>query len=285
MNQPNAQLIRLKKWMRKSTINFIERNKDVITAPGYVSLCNKMIVDIMASGFEVMARDTHFITCRARLILTEHVSGEVYQEDELLKSERELNVHLENVHEYFDTRITQAEQKLDSAGFTSSEIQKLDSHYETFTVTNQLTQYLDILAKADHYLTLLHYLWMTGELSDSSDDSLRAKLNAERDVRTQLFGITRTSNTHYNNVRRICNALVDRRRTEREAQAERDREREAQRKQKELEAAAKKQRSIDARQAEIDRRREEKWRRREEKRKQNMEATQGEMNALAAEAA
>ena len=63
MNRPNPQLVRMKKWMRKSTINFLERNKDVIAAPGFVPLCNKMIVDVMATGFEVVARDTHFITC------------------------------------------------------------------------------------------------------------------------------------------------------------------------------------------------------------------------------
>ena len=32
MNRPNPQLVRMKKWMRKSTINFLERNKDVIAA-------------------------------------------------------------------------------------------------------------------------------------------------------------------------------------------------------------------------------------------------------------
>ena len=57
MNRPNPQLVRMKKWMRKSTINFLERNKDVIAAPGFVPLCNKMIVDVMATGFEVVARE------------------------------------------------------------------------------------------------------------------------------------------------------------------------------------------------------------------------------------
>lgn len=274
MNRPNPQLIRMKKWMRKSTINFLERNKDVIAAPGFVPLCNKMIVDVMSTGFEVVARDTHFITCRARQILTENLTGDVFQEDDLLKAEKELHAHLESIHEYFDTRITQAELKLEAAGFGPNEIQKLVANYETITVTNQLTQYLDILAKADHYVTLLHYLWVTGELSDSPDEALRVKLNAEREARHHLFGITRASNIHYNNVRRICNGVVERRRAERQAQAERDRKREAARKAKHEEAEAK-------RQAEITRRREEKRQRRESERKQALEVAQNDMDTLA----
>lgn len=268
----------MKKWMRKSTVNFLERNKDVIAAPGFVPLCNKMIVDVMSSGFEVVARDTHFITCRARQILTENLSGDIYQEEDLLKAERELHAHLENIHDYFDTRITQAEQKLEAAGFGPSEIQKLVANYETITVTNQLTQYLDILAKADHYVTLLHYLWLTGELSDNSDEALRVKLNSEREVRHHLFGITRASNTHYNNVRRLCNGVVERRRADRQAQAERDRKREADRKAKQNEAAAR-------RQADIDRRKEEKRQRRQETRKQTLAVAQTDMDTLAAQAA
>ena len=100
----------MKKWMRKSTINFLERNKDVIAAPGFVPLCNKMIVDVMATGFEVVARDTHFITCRARQILTENLTGDVFQEDDLLKAEKELHAHLDGIHDYFDTRLIGIEQ-------------------------------------------------------------------------------------------------------------------------------------------------------------------------------
>ena len=262
----------MKKWMRKSTINFLERNKDVIAAPGFVPLCNKMIVDVMSAGFEVVARDTHFITCRARQILTENLTGDVYQEVDLLKAEKEL--HLDGIHDYFDTRITQAEQKLEAAGFGPSEIQKLVANYETITVTNQLTQYLDILAKADHYVTLLHYLWVTGELSDNSDEALRVKLNAEREVRHQLFGITRASNIHYNNIRRLCNGVVERRRAERQAQAERDRKREADRQAKQAAATAK-------RQAEIDKRKDEKRQRRQVDRQQALESAQNDMNGLA----
>ena len=47
-------------------------------------------------------------------------------------------------------------------------------------MTNGVTQYLDIIAKADYYLSILHYLWVTSELSDSPDEARRVKLNTER---------------------------------------------------------------------------------------------------------
>lgn len=227
MNRPAPQLIPMKQWMRRSSINFFERNPDAIGAPGFVPLCNRIVVDVLAAGFEVFSRDTFFVTCRARQILTQNLKGDVFQENEIFQAEAALNAHLEDMHEYFDTRIEQGERKLELGGFGPGDIQKLVAHYETKSVTNAVTQYLDILAKADHYVTMLHYLWLIGELSDSPDESMRVKLNTEREVRQHLFGITRASTIHYDNIRRICNGVVDRRRQERSAQAERDRKRTA----------------------------------------------------------
>ena len=227
MNRPTPQLIKLKKWMRKSTINFFERNQDVIAAPSFVPLCNQMIVDVMSSGFEVISRDTHFITCRSRQILSHNLKGDVFKEDEIFAAERAMDDHFERLHEYFDTRIDQGEKKLEMGGFSPNEMQRVVKNYETKTVTNGVTQYLDILAKADYYITILHYLWVTSELSDNPDEARRVKLNTEREVRHHLFGIIRASNTHYNNIRRICNGVVEKRRQERLAQAERDRQQQA----------------------------------------------------------
>lgn len=277
MNRPTPQLIRMKKWMRKSTINFFERNPDVIAAPSFVPLCNKMIAEVLSSGFEVITRDTHFLACRARHILKSNLTGEVFQEDELLKAESELNAHFDSIHEYFDTRIRQGEQKLELGGFGLNEIQKLVTNYETYTVTNGVTQYLDILAKADHYITILQYLWVTSELSDNPDEAMRVKLNAEREVRHHLFAITRASNTHYNNVRRLCNGVVEKRRAERQQQAERDRKRNQVRKAREEEAELK-------RQAGIEQRREAKRQRRLEEKQQKLASAQADMNNLAVEA-
>ncbi len=241
MNSKTPQLIKMKKWMRKSTISFFDRNRDVIAAPSFVALCNQMIVDIMATGFEVMSRDTYFITCRSRQILSHNLKGDVFKEDDIFAAERAMDQHFERMHDYFDTRIEQGEKKLSAAGFNANEMQRLVNNYETLTVTNGVTQYLDILAKADYYITILHYLWVTSELSDNPDEARRVKLNTEREVRQHLFGITRASNTHYNNIRRICNGVVEKRRQERLAQAERDRQRAAEKESKRQEAAQQRQ--------------------------------------------
>lgn len=241
MNRPTPQLIKLKKWMRKSTINFFERNQDVIAAPSFVPLCNQMIVDVMSTGFEVISRDTHFITCRSRQILSHNLKGDVFKEDEIFAAELAMDDHFNRLHDYFDTRIEQGEKKLEMGGFSPNEMQRLVNNYETKTVTNGVTQYLDILAKADYYITLLHYLWVTSELSDNPDEARRVKLNTEREVRHHLFGISRASNTHYNNIRRICNGVVEKRRQERLAQAERDRQKAAEKEAKRLAAAQQRQ--------------------------------------------
>lgn len=225
MTSRPAQKLPMKKWMRSSSIHFFERNLDALSAPGFVSLSSPMIVKIMASGFEVITRDTYFITCRARQILSGNLHKKIYSEDEIFKAERAINGHLEKLHEYFDTRINQGEQKLKSAGFDVDEIQRLLSNYETRCVTNAVTQYLDVLSKADLYMAILHYLWLTGELSDNPDEAMRVKLNTEREIRENLFNTTRFTQSQYSLVRRICNGVVEQRRLEREQQSERDRQR------------------------------------------------------------
>ncbi len=274
MNIATPKLIRMKKWMRKSSIDFFNRNPDVIGASGFVPLCNDMIVKVMSTGFEVITRDTHFITCRSRQILSQNLTGDIYQESEIFKAESALNALFERTHEYFDTRITQGEQKLAMGGFGMSEIQKLESNYETKTVTNGVTQYLEILAKADHYITILQYLWVTCELSDNSDEALRVKLTIEREVRHVLFAITRASNIHYNNIRKLCNGVVEARRTERAQQAQRDRELANARKER---AAAKKEKQA----LEREQQRDEKRQRREAEKSLNLKSAQVEMDSLA----
>ena len=228
MNIATPKLIRMKKWMRKSSIDFFNRNPDVIGASGFVPLCNDMIVKVMSTGFEVITRDTHFITCRSRQILSQNLTGDIYQESEIFKAESALNALFERTHEYFDTRITQGEQKLAMGGFGMSEIQKLESNYETKTVTNGVTQYLEILAKADHYIT----------------------------------------------IRKLCNGVVEARRTERAQQAQRDRELANARKER---AAAKKEKQA----LEREQQRDEKRQRREAEKSLNLKSAQVDMDSLA----
>lgn len=276
MNRTTPQLIKMKKWMRKSSINFFDRNTDVIAAASFVPLCNKMVIDVLTTGFEVITRDTHFVTCRARQILAQNLKGDIYQEDEIFKAESALNAHLNQIHDYFDTRIRQGEQKLELGGFSTNEIQRLVTNYETMTVTNGVTQYLDILAKADHYMTILQYLWVTSELSDDPNEAMRVKLNTEREIRQHLFGITRASNTHYNNIRRLCNGVLELRKKERAEQAERDRKRSNEKKAKAAEA--------EARRKDAQQRKDEQREKREASKEQNLAAAQVDMNVLSANA-
>ena len=77
--------------MRKSSIAFFDRNDDVLAAPGYVQLGNPIVVAAMSTGFEPVSRDTHFITCRARYILSNNLKATVYQESEIFGAETALD--------------------------------------------------------------------------------------------------------------------------------------------------------------------------------------------------
>ena len=220
-----TQTIPMSKWMRNSTVKFYPRNPDAMSIPSYVSLSSDHVVKIMAAGYEIVCRDTFFITCRARQILSGNLSKKVFSEDEIFKAEKSINGQMEKLHEYFDTRINQGEKKLELEGFTVDEMQRIVVNYETKPVTNAVTQYLDLLSKADLYITILHYLWLTSNLSDNSDEAMRVKLNTEREIREHLFSVTRFTSKHYNEVRRICNGVLEQRRVEREQQSERDRQR------------------------------------------------------------
>lgn len=224
-NMNDSTLIRLKKWMRKSSIAFFDRNDDVLAAPGYVQLGNPIVVAAMSTGFEPVSRDTHFITCRARYILSNNLKATVYQESEIFGAETALDTVFEQMHEYFDTRIDQGEKKLLAIGFNPVEMQRNLKNYETRTVTNSVTQYCDILSKADYYLTILNYLWLMAELADSPEEARKAKLTTEQEVRDNLFAIVRATTGHYNNIRRLCNAVIEKRKLEREEQSRRDRNR------------------------------------------------------------
>lgn len=276
MNQ-TPQLTRMAKWMRKSSIRFFELNPDAIAAPGFVALGNKNVVSILSTGFEAFTRDSFFITIRAREILLENVRGNIVNETDIFQAENNLNALFDRLHDYFDTRIAQGEQKLQYAGFSLSDVARHTTPYETLSVTNAVTQYIDVLGKADFYLAILQYLWLTGELADNPDDAMRHKLTAERDVRTQLYNIVRVSNANYNNIRRICNGVLQLRREQRESQAARDRaiaKKQRKRREKAEESGAA---GSDATQTRKDIAREK----RKEDHRKNVDSAQRDMDALA----
>lgn len=275
MAQQTPKLIPITKWMKKSSMHFFVRNPSALAAPGFVPLCNQIVVDVMATGFEPFSRDTYYITCRARMILSNNLKSDVYQEDEVFKAETAINAHLDRMHEYFDTRISQGEQKLQLGGFGVDEIQRMSTNYETKSVTNAVTQYLEILAKADLYLTILHYLWVTSELSDNPDEAMRVKLSTEREVRNNLFAIGRLSSQHFRNIQRICGGVLDERQKERDMQSERDKAKAVERAKRQEEEKAQRQSATEKRQNQS----------REKRKTAKIEAintAQSDMNGLAA---
>lgn len=224
MQAPQAtQMVPISEWMRRTTIEFMRKQTDALYVSGFVTLSKPEIVALMSTLYEPLMRDTYFISCVARTIMLDHTSGDIIQEGELLRAEMEVNKHIESIHEYFDTRITQAEQKLAMHGMTMGTMQRLEKNYETKTCTNAVTHFFDLLYKADLYLTQLHYLWVTAELSDNSDEAMRLKLNAERDARRQLIGLCQLATEHFMLVRRLCKVVSDGSEAQRKADAARDR--------------------------------------------------------------
>ena len=82
MNKQMPQLIRMKKWMRKSTINFFRAQPGRSGAPGFVPIGHQMIADVCLWGLKAISRDTYFVTCRSRQILSNNLKGNVYKEEE-----------------------------------------------------------------------------------------------------------------------------------------------------------------------------------------------------------
>jgi hypothetical protein len=242
MNEAMAgsdKAIPMKDWMQHSTLNFFGRNPNAVMARQTVALAREPISKILRRSFEVISRDAHYITINSRLILADRVSGKIYQEEEVFKAETAINAQLERINDYFDKRIQQAEAKLRAAGYDPNAVERKPITYEARCSTRTATEYLQLLTKADIYLVLHEFLWITGELSDSPQEALRARLNNEREVRNHLHSVSRTTTNHFNIIRRICNGVLDQRREQRTKQSERDRSRAAEAKAKALQLAQK----------------------------------------------
>lgn len=275
--QADQELIQISDWMRRTTIDFFQKNKDAMMVKGYVTLSNPAIVTIMSTTYEPLMRDTHFISCKAREILLDHASGEVIRDDELLRAEMEINAHVKSVHDYFDTRIAQAEQKLALHGITTDSMQRKERNYETKICSPTMTHFFNILYKADIYLSQLHYLWMTAELADDDNEAMRVRLNAERDVRHQILAMCRLATQHFTLVRRLCMAVKDQRTEQRRISADRDRQITIER--------AERQRILAEREARAKAKKIERHDKRVEKLADSVTAAQVELDRVAASAA
>lgn len=221
----NAEVIPQKDWLARSNLEFFRRNENAVMAEHVVLISHETVLRALSRTYEVVSRDAHYITIAARSILAERVSGRIYQEEELFKAEMAINDHMDKIGAYFDQRIQQAEQRLRAAGYDPGKVPHRGRLYGAKASTRTATDFLEVVKKADLYLVLHQYLWITGELSDSSTEALKAKLNNEREVRSHLLSVPRKTTAHFQIVRRICAGVTEQRRQERAAQSVRDKAR------------------------------------------------------------
>lgn len=231
--------IPMKDWMQHSTLNFFGRNPNTVMARQRVSIARDPVARILRRSFEAISRDAHYITIKSRLILSDRVSSKIYQEEEVFKAEAAINEHLERINDYFDRCIKQAETKLRAAGYDPNAVERKALTYEAMCTTRTATEYLQLLAKADIYLVLHEFLWIAGELSDSPQEALKARLNNEREVRNHLHSVSRATTKQFNIIRRICKGVLDERSEQRNQQSKRDRSRALEANAKALELAQK----------------------------------------------
>lgn len=230
MSVEDFEPIRQSAWMARSTINFSKKNRSIVRIAEVVHLASDLVAKVMSRTFEVVSRDAHYITVAARAILSDRVSGKIYQEDEVFKAELAISEQFTRINDYFDRRIEQAKQRIRLAGADPDTVFARRIAYEAECTTRTATDYLQILAKADIYLMLHEFLWIKGELSDMSDnpvEALRAKLNNEREVRSHLLSIPRKTTNQFQIVHRICRCVMNQRQEQRQEQSNRDKKRHA----------------------------------------------------------
>lgn len=217
-------VVEQKEWLKKSTLKFFEKNKDTMMPRRVIDLGHPLAVKALSSTFEPLSRDAHYITNLARGYLADRVSSKIYQEDEIFRAETTINSAIVQAHDFFDKRIAQAYQKLELAGEAPDQALAHTRGYAAKCSTRTAKEYLDLVKKADVYLLLNQYLEIIGELSDIPSEALRARLNNEREIRNRLFGVTRTTQAQCTVIHRICSAVIEQRKQEREQQSQRDKE-------------------------------------------------------------
>jgi len=210
-----------KAWQARSTLNFLKRNPNAIMNEEVVHLSNESVVHVLRKTFEVVSRDTHYISKASRIILRDHVSGKLYQEDEVWRAEQVLIAVRAGINEFFDKRLKQAEQKFIDGGKDPDNVKRPTVPYQAFCPTPDATDYLSILTKADIYLVLLDSLHTAQLLSHTPEEAIRVKLNSEREARNQLLLLPRKTTSQFNIIRHICSGVMEQRLVARKAQSER----------------------------------------------------------------
>ena len=210
-------IIPLEKWIKKTGIKFWENEKPQFVQ-GAVFLSQDVVTKTLSVVYEPFSRDCHFITYKARHILSHNfrLNKGQYQEDEIFGAEKAVNESLDRVSEYFSKLIEQGKIKLNSVGFEFEKMSHGKKGYETKNTSPMVTRLIDICAQADIYLSIMMTLHITGELSNDSNEAQRAWSLAEQAVRQNILSLVRLASTHYQNLYKICQAVVQYRKKQNE---------------------------------------------------------------------
>lgn len=214
-------------WLAKSNFNFAKKNKASIVFPTVVHLSSNTIFKIMSTSFEPLSRDSHYISVAARMILADRVSGKIYREEEVFGAETQMSAQFERVNDFLDRRINQAKQKMELAGYDMQSFRQRTVAYEAECTSRQASDFIALLKKADVYLGLIEFMWMARELSDKQDEAIKAKIDNEREVKTQILSIPRKSTQQFQVIHRICKEVMEQRKQESAAQSARDKKKHA----------------------------------------------------------
>ena len=203
-------------WGRKTSLKFFEKYAEALHLDMTIDMANDMPRRVLAQSFEAVSRDTYYISVMARQILTENVSGKVYQEDEIFKPEQIIVKAIESAKAALDNRILQSDQKLQGAGYSREFIKGRPDRLGIPIYTSAARGYMEVCLAADLYGRMMTGLELIGELSDRQDQSMMALRNAARETRTTMNTLASTISHQFSIINRICNGAVEQRRKERE---------------------------------------------------------------------
>lgn len=226
---PSDHVIPRVQWQPPTTINWFDRNRRVALADGVIALAHPQAIRIMQSAFEPLTRNTYYISFLARQILTDKMNGKIYKEDEIFRAEQIIASEFERISDWLDQRLVQVRKRLEDAGYDSERVPREYKSYEYPSATRVITEFRQLLRKADDYLVMGHYLYIIGELSDSVIGAETARLGNERTVRGTVWSLTRKTNQQFEVIQRICRGAAQIKADARRQQAIKDKER-AQRK-------------------------------------------------------
>jgi hypothetical protein len=213
MSAQERTVFKQRTWLAASSLRFFERNASVPMAKLHLPLVQPETVRLLRTTLERVSRDSYYVGVTARDILSDYVTAAVYHEDELLKAEQQIYQAVANAHEFLDGMLRSAEKRISAAGFAAPSVSDAAPLYEVSVASNVVTEYLNLLAKADLYFLQLTFLWQIGELADTPEDAMRAKLNSARNVRQRVTHIMVVTNACYTHLRALCQRVIEERRS------------------------------------------------------------------------